>query len=586
MDPWTRYRDARVTRRTTVGELWEALDVQEGVPVRIWRVLRFDYFHEAFRRSIEELLDYWQGLPPSVFLRPAGRFHEGLDLYVVFEAGRLQPLDQFFSHVPLFPWPVACMVLEQVLRGLQEFYHRMDEAGRREASHGRLGLSTIFLDETGQVRIVPPVVAPGYASAYGFACPWEVACLGGLSGTSETEVPPDRRWDTYSLGVTAYFLLTGRWPWVQDKSGPPVWTLRLPLQAVVPWLPGELDAWVRSLLELNRPDLTALARSLNRLYRRVSLEADEAHLQRFFRDPQGYYADYRRQMENQIKEWRFRALRDRDEEAALWFHEVLQRFDPWVAQGLAQESWVEERRSRVVQSFRGGPLEPPTPEPWTSSEASRPAGPSLREKPSAAFPRWRSEMESALAQGRLLDAWTAWKQLEWNRAPVVGSAVDYLQDLDIRLRAIMTRVEPQPVPEVPAAEPVVPDGSTGPGRMSKRSWVVAGLVGLLIGAALFYGGARVFQTSGTPPVLPSSDVLRHPEGLPVPAVPPTCSMTPTQVQALRRQAAVAEAQQAWIQACDTRIQVLACMSPEDPGYPRAWAEAEEVCQKARRVAPP
>lgn len=586
MNPWTRYRDARVTRRTTVGELWEALDVREGVPVRIWRVLRFDYFHEAFRRSIEELLDNWQGLPPSVFLRPAGRFHEGLDLYVVFEAGRLQPLDQFFSHVPLFPWPVACMVLEQVLRGLQEFYHRMDEAGRREASHGRLGLSTIFLDETGQVRIVPPVVAPGYASAYGFACPWEAARLGGLSGTSETDVPTGRLWDTYSLGVTAYFLLTGRWPWVQDESGQPVWTLRLPLQAVAPWLPGELDAWVRSLLEPSRPDLTALARSLNRLYRRVGLEADEAHLQRFFRDPQGYYADYRRQMENQIKEWRFRALRDRDEEAALWFHEVLQRFDPWVAQSLAQESWVEERRSRVVQGFRDGPLEPLAPEPWTSSEAPRPAGPSLREKPSAAFPRWRSEMESALAQGRLLDAWTAWKRLEWNRAPVVGPAVDYLQDLDARLRAVMTRVEPRPVPEVPAAEPAVPEVSTGPGRMSKRSWVVAGLVGLLIGAALLYGGARVFQTSGTPPVLPSSDILRPPEGLPVPAVPPTCSMTPAQVQALQRQAATAEAQQAWVRACDTRIQALACMSPEDPAYARAWAEAEEVCQKARRVAPP
>ncbi|MCS7313153.1 MAG: hypothetical protein NZ742_09620 [Acidobacteria bacterium] len=84
MNPWTRYRDGRVNRRTTVGELWEALDAQEGIPVHIWRVLRFDYFHEIFQRSIEELLDQWQGLPPSVFLRPAGRFREGPEGFVVF----------------------------------------------------------------------------------------------------------------------------------------------------------------------------------------------------------------------------------------------------------------------------------------------------------------------------------------------------------------------------------------------------------------------------------------------------------------------------------------------------------------------
>ncbi len=586
MNPWTRYRDVRVTRRTTVGELGEAMDVQEGVPVRIWRVLRFDYFHEAFRRSIEELLDHWECLPPSVFLRPVGRFHEGKDLYVVFEAGRLQALDPFFSQVPLWPWPVACMVLERVLRGLQEFYHRMDERGRREAVHGRLGLATIFVDEAGQVRVVPPVVAPTYASAYAFACPWEAAGLGGLSGAVEVDVPAGRLWDTYSLGVTAYFLLTGRWPWVQDGSGQPVWTLRMPLQAVAPWLPGELDAWVRSLLDPSRPDLGALAQSLNRLYRRAGFEADETHLQAFFRDPQRYYADYRRRMEDQIKEWRFRALRDRDEEAALWFHEVLQRFDPWVARGLAQESWVEERRARVVQGFQTGPLSPSPPEPWTSSGLRSPAESLLREKPSAAFPRWRFEMESALVQGRLLDAWTAWKQLEWNRAPVVGPAVDYLRDLNARLQAVMTRVEPWPVAEVPAAEPAIPHVPASPGRGPKRHRVTAGLVGLLIGGALLYGGARVLQTSGPPPVPPVPDVSRSPEALPIPAVPPTCPMTPSQVQALRQQAATAEGRQAWVQACDTRIQVLACMAPDDPGYAQAWAEAEGVCQKARRVAPP
>jgi len=586
MNPWTRYRDGRVTRRTTVGELWEALDAREGVPVQIWRVLRFDSFHEAFRRSIEELLEHWQGLPPSVFLRPAGRFHESPDLYVVFEAGRLQALDQFFSHVPLFPWPVACLILEQVLRGLQEFYHRMDEAGRREVSHGRVGLSTIFLDEAGQVRIVPPVVAPGYASAYAFACPWEAARLGGPPGAPEADVPTDRLWDTYSLGVTAYFLLTGRWPWVQDEAGQPVWTLRLPLRAVAPWLPAELDAWVRSLLEPGRPDLADLARSLNRLYRQAGLEADETCLRQFFRDPQRYYAGYRRQMEDQIKAWRFQALRDRDEEAALWFHEVLRCFDPWVAQGLAQEDWVEERRSRVVQIFQGGLLAPSAPAPWPASESPRLAGPSLREKPSAAFPRWRSEMESALTQGRLLDAWTAWKRLEWNRAPVVGPAVDYLQDLDARLRAVMARVGPHPVPEVPAVEPAMPDVPTTPSRMSRRAWVMAGLVGLLIGGAILYGATRVLRPLEPGSVAPGPDVLGSPGGLPVPAVPPTCSMTPSQVQALQRQAATAETQQAWVQACDTRIQVLACMNPDDPGYAQAWAEAEEVCQKARRAAPP
>jgi hypothetical protein len=583
MNLGTRYRDVRVTRRTTVGELGEAIDVEEGVPVRIWRVLRFDSFHEAFRRSIEELLDHWQGLPPFPFLRPVGRFREGKDLFVVFEAGRLQSLDQFFFHVPLWPWPLACRVLEQVLRGLQEFYHRWDERGRREASHGRLGLSTIFLDEAGQVRIVPPVVTPAYGAAYGFACPWETDPLSRFLGDAEGDAPGGRLWDTYSLGVTAYFLLAGRWPWVSDEAGQPVWTLRVPLRAVVPWLPDELDAWVRSLLEPSPPDLGALARALNRLYRQAGLEADGPHLQEFFRDPQAYYAAYRRRVEDQIREWRFRALRDRDEEAALWFHEVLQRFDPWVAQGLAQGSWVEERRARVALRFRGDSEASRGLEPWTSFGLGGPS--SLREKPSAAFPRWRLEMESALVQGRLLEAWTAWKRLEWNRAPVVGAAVDFLADLDARLQALMTRSEAGAVPEVPAAEKTVPDRPTRTNRRRRRAWVAAGLTGMLIGGALLYGGARVFHPPASPSETPLPGVTQAPENLAVPAVPLTCPKTPSQVQALRQQAETAEERQAWVQACDARIQVLACMAPDDPDYAQAWAQAEAVCRKARRVSP-
>ncbi len=241
--------------------------------------------------------EVWAGTQQRSGLRVAVKVltrREGLDwLYFKHEVGRLREvaehpnvvslIDADLSHEP--PYFVMPLLLrgslhevrevdtQQALRWFKEIASALRYCHEKGLLHCDLKPSNVMLDEEGHVRLVDygQSRAKGDKSVtwgtLGFMAP-EQAVLGG-------ESVPSVRWDVYSLGATAYLLLTGQCPRLSETDRTELTrtedTARrleqyrnllqsrplIPLRKLNPRVDKDLAAIVESCLELDPERRTA-----------------------------------------------------------------------------------------------------------------------------------------------------------------------------------------------------------------------------------------------------------------------------------------------------------------------------------------
>lgn len=184
--------------------------------------------------------EVWAGTQTRSGLRVAVKVltrREGLDwLYFKHEVGRLREvaehpnvvslIDADLNHdPPYFVMPLLSRgslheaeqpTFEQAIRWLEEIARALRFCHEKGLLHCDLKPSNVMLDEEGHVRLVDYGQSRSKQDrtvtwgTLGFMAP-EQAVLGGDS-------LPSTRWDIYSLGATAYYLLTGRCPRLSESD--------------------------------------------------------------------------------------------------------------------------------------------------------------------------------------------------------------------------------------------------------------------------------------------------------------------------------------------------------------------------------
>jgi precorrin-6B methylase 2 len=83
--------------------------------------------------------------------------------------------------------------------------------------HGDLSARNIMFDRSGAARMIDLASSVAIGSRFGTDARWAVTAITAAPELSLGE-PIDGRADLYSLGVIAFFLLTGSWPFVAERS--------------------------------------------------------------------------------------------------------------------------------------------------------------------------------------------------------------------------------------------------------------------------------------------------------------------------------------------------------------------------------
>ncbi len=218
---------------------------------------------------------YDVGRTPDHFLYYAMEYLEGLDLQQLVE-----------TYGPLSPARTV-HVLKQVCGSLAE-------AHERNIIHRDIKPSNIFLTRRGGIYDFVKVLDFGLAKQIGSDTATAITKTGMLFGTPRFLAPEtvygddqvDGRADLYSLGGVAYWMLTGRPPFVSASSVEVVidhvkTTPKPPSQVTEVPIPAELEAVVMKCLEKKPGDRYQTARQLEEALDSVSFDEtwdrDRAH---------------------------------------------------------------------------------------------------------------------------------------------------------------------------------------------------------------------------------------------------------------------------------------------------------------------
>jgi serine/threonine protein kinase len=199
-----RYRDAVLVGAGEMGSVYRALDPSLGRSVAIKLLTQRAPRHlERFRREAEVL---------SKITHPAiVRIHEiveadedGKGPYIVMEYCEGRPLEAVLQRGPLPPAQVVAIV-RQVAEGLQI-------AHLRDVVHRDIKPANLVISDAGEVKILDFGVAWLRDASRDLAGSIVRGTPYYMSPEQAMGQPIDARSDIYSLGVTAFEMLTGRRP--------------------------------------------------------------------------------------------------------------------------------------------------------------------------------------------------------------------------------------------------------------------------------------------------------------------------------------------------------------------------------------
>lgn len=192
--------------------------------------------------------------------------HEG-DFYIAMEYIEGQDLGQLLSSENHIERERAVQIIQAVLRTL-DFAHRLG------ISHRDIKPTNIMIDRHGQVKIIDFGLAKGKTDS-------DLTMVGTVVGSPRYMAPEQfsfdertdwARCDIYAVGVTLYYLLTGRLPFKSRD----IYELRdekwrggfAPPSAIDPAIPAELDAVTMRALAIDPTqryaDAAAMLADLNR----------------------------------------------------------------------------------------------------------------------------------------------------------------------------------------------------------------------------------------------------------------------------------------------------------------------------------
>lgn len=188
----------------TFGEAWSGVQTSTGQKVAVKIFLRQRVNWDQFRTEVQRLIDVAEH-PNVVTLLDANLDHTP-PFFVMPLLGRsLAEIEQ------AAPEQVAAW-LEQIASGLQYIHGK-------GILHGDLKPANILLDERGQSRLAD--FGQSFAregEGYNLGTPGYMAPEQLARALEKQDWQADERWDVYAVGATAYRLLTGQVPRLDDRS--------------------------------------------------------------------------------------------------------------------------------------------------------------------------------------------------------------------------------------------------------------------------------------------------------------------------------------------------------------------------------
>jgi len=208
-DVFEGYQIVRVIKRSARSHIYLAVDNASGERVVI-KTPSVDM--QANPPALERfLLEEWiaRRINSAHVLKPCAQTRQRQSIYVVTEYIEGQTLSQWLIDNPKPDLPTVRGILEQVAKGLQAFH-------RLEMVYQDLKPDNIMIDATGTVKIID-FGATRVAGLEEVDTPIEQINLLGAALYAAPEYflgePGSLRSDLYSLGVIAYQMLSGRFPY-------------------------------------------------------------------------------------------------------------------------------------------------------------------------------------------------------------------------------------------------------------------------------------------------------------------------------------------------------------------------------------
>lgn len=244
-DEFEGYQIVRVIKRSARSHIYLAVDKDSGERVVI-KTPSVDM--QANPAALERfLLEEWiaRRINSAHVLKPCAQTRQRQSIYVVTEYIEGQTLSQWLIDNPKPDLPSVRGILEQVARGLQSFH-------RLEMVYQDLKPDNIMIDSTGTVKIID-FGATRVAGLEEVDSPIEQINLLGAALYAAPEYflgeQGTRRADIYSLGVIAYQMLSGRFPYGTQvpKSRTKAAQKKLAYQSVLSE-EREIPAWVNDAI--------------------------------------------------------------------------------------------------------------------------------------------------------------------------------------------------------------------------------------------------------------------------------------------------------------------------------------------------
>ncbi|WP_082700670.1 bifunctional protein-serine/threonine kinase/phosphatase [Magnetospirillum sp. XM-1] len=244
--PFDGYRIVREIHASSRSHIYLAEDVETGALVAL-KLPSIDLRGDAgYLRRFK--MEEWvaRRVNSAHVLKPCPQSRKRGFLYVAMEYVEGQTLAQWMIDNPAPPLEAVRSVVEQIAKGLRAF-HRM------EMLHQDLRPENIVIDKTGTVKIIDfgSVRVAGVAEAG--QPPADDPILGTALYTAPEYFLGDggsERSDIFSLGVIAYRMLTGRYPYGTQvaKARSPAAQRKLRYATALDE-DRELPAWIDSVLE-------------------------------------------------------------------------------------------------------------------------------------------------------------------------------------------------------------------------------------------------------------------------------------------------------------------------------------------------